>query len=78
MKIRAYQETPENQTRGPLIAWHCFDAENGEDFGIEYTRGQTLEDVREEISNAFDLDGPRRVFLYLFDGWTKTAKYKEA
>ena len=77
MKIKAYQEAPENQARLPLIAWHCYDAENGSDYGIVYTKGKTREEVREEIAFTFSLDGPRRVFLYLFDGWTKTAKYKE-
>lgn len=76
MKVRAYQEAPENQMRLPLVAWHCYDAENGDDYGIEYTKSKTREEVRGEISNAFNLDGPRCVYLYLFDGWTRTAKYK--
>lgn len=76
MKIRAYQEAPENQTRLPLVAWHCYD-ENGEDFGIEYAIEKTRADVRAEISLKFCLNGAHDVTLYLFDGWTRTAKYKE-
>lgn len=76
MKIRAYQECPENQTRLPLIAWHCED-EDGENWGTVYTKGKTRGDVREEIAFILAIDDPRRVTLYLFDGWARTAKYKE-
>lgn len=76
MKIKAYQEAPENQTQLPLVAWRCED-EDGGNWGIVYTKGKTREEVRAEISLTLYLDGAHDVTLYLFDGWTRTAKYKE-
>lgn len=55
--------------------WRLED-EDGEDWGNIYTHFWTDEENRTEIAKFIGVD-PEDVTLYLFDGWTKTAKYKE-
>ena len=50
--------------------------EDGEDWGNTYTHFWTDEDNRAEIAAIFGVN-PEDVNLYLFDGWTRTANYKE-
>ena len=56
--------------------WHIKD-EAGEDLGNTYTHSWDDEENRAEIAAVFGVE-PEDVTLYLFDGWTRTAKYKEA
>ena len=56
-------------------AW-TLENENGESEGNIYTHHWTDEENRAEIAESVGVD-PEDVTLYLFDGWTKTAKYKE-
>ena len=50
--------------------------EEGEDFGSVYTHEWNDDEQKREIAESIGVD-PGDVTLYLFDGWTKTAKYKE-
>ena len=52
------------------------EGEEGEDFGSVYTHEWNDDGKKREISESIGVD-PGDVTLYLFDGWTKTAKYKE-
>ena len=52
------------------------EGEEGEDFGSIYTHECDDDEQKREISESIGVD-PDDVTLYLFDGWTKTAKYKE-
>ena len=56
--------------------WHI-DGEEGDDFGSVYTHEWNDDEKKREIAENIGVD-PDEVTLYLFDGWTKTAKYKEA
>ena len=51
--------------------------EDGEEWGNTYTHFWTDEENRAEIAAVFGVE-PEDVTLYLFDGWTRTANYKEA
>lgn len=51
--------------------------EDGEERGNIYTHFWTDEENRAEIAAVFGVE-PEDVTLYLFDGWTRTANYKEA
>ena len=53
------------------------EGEEGEDFGSIYTHEWNEDGKKREIVENICI-GPCDVTLYLFDGWTKTAKYKEA
>ena len=55
--------------------WRIED-EEGDDLGSVYTHEWDDDGKRREIVENVDI-GPCDVTLYLFDGWTKTAKYKE-
>lgn len=55
--------------------WRIED-EEGNDFGSVYTHEWDDDEQRREIAESIGVD-PDEVTLYLFDGWTKTAKYKE-
>ena len=55
--------------------WHI-EGEEGEDFGSVYTHEWNDDEQRREIAENIGVN-PDEVTLYLFDGWTKTAKYKE-
>lgn len=55
--------------------WRIED-EEGEDFGSVYTHEWNDDEQKREIAENIGVD-PGDVTLYLFDGWTKTAKYKE-
>ena len=52
------------------------EGEEGEDFGSIYTHEWNDDEQKREIAENIGVD-PGDVTLYLFDGWTKTAKYKE-
>ena len=56
--------------------WRLED-EEGDDFGNVYTHEWKDDERKREIAENIGVD-PDEVTLYLFDGWTKTAKYKEA
>ena len=56
--------------------WRLED-EEGDDFGNVYTHEWKDDERKREIAENIGVD-PGEVTLYLFDGWTKTAKYKEA
>ena len=56
--------------------WRIED-EEGDDMGSAYTHEWTDDEKKREIAEQIGVD-PGEVTLYLFDGWTKTAKYKEA
>ena len=56
--------------------WHI-EGEEGDDLGSVYTHEWNDDEKKREISENIGVD-PEEVTLYLFDGWTKTAKYKEA
>ncbi len=56
--------------------WKIID-EDGENWWRTYTHHWSNDENRVEIANVFCVD-PCNVKLYLFDGWTKTAEYKEA
>ena len=56
--------------------WRIED-EEGEDFGTGDTHEWNDDEKRREIAENIGVD-PDEVTLYLFDGWTKTAKYKGA
>ena len=56
--------------------WRIED-EEGNDFGNIYTHEWDDDGKKIEIAEYIGAD-PEEVTLYLFDGWTKTAKYKEA
>lgn len=56
--------------------WRIED-EEGEEWGYTYTHHWKDDKNRAEIADVFGVD-PDKVKLYLFDGWTKTAKYQEA
>ena len=56
--------------------WRIED-EEGDDMGRVYTHEWTDDEKKREIAEQIGVD-PGEVTLYLFDGWTKTAKYKEA
>lgn len=55
--------------------WRIED-EEGNDFGSGYTHEWNDDERRREIAENIGVD-PDDVTLYLFEGWTKTAKYKE-
>ena len=55
--------------------WRIED-EEGNDFGSGYTHEWNDDEKKREIAENIGVD-PGDVTLYLFDGWTKTAKYKE-
>lgn len=50
--------------------------EDGEEWGSVYTHYWTDEENRAEIAKVIGVEF-EDVTLYLFDGWTRTAKYKE-
>lgn len=50
--------------------------EEGDDLGTIYTHEWNDDGKKREIAENIGVD-PDEVTLYLFDGWTKTAKYKE-
>lgn len=56
--------------------WQLED-EEGDDFGNIYTHEWNDDGKKQEIAENMGVD-PEDVTLYFFDGWTKTAKYKEA
>lgn len=56
--------------------WRIED-EEGDDMGRVYTHEWNDDERKREIAENIGVD-PDEVTLYLFDGWTKTAKYKEA
>lgn len=56
--------------------WDIID-EDDENWGRTYTHHWSDDENRKEIASVFAL-APCDVKLYLFDGWTKTAKYEEA
>ena len=56
--------------------WRIED-EEGDDLGSVYTHEWNDDGKKREIAESIGVD-PDEVTLYLFDGWTKTAKYKEA
>lgn len=56
--------------------WRIED-EAGEEWGNTYTHSWDDEENRAEIAVVFGVN-PEDVTLYLFDGWTRTANYKEA
>ena len=56
--------------------WRIED-EEGDDFGNVYTHEWKDDERKREIAENIGVD-PDEVTLYLFDGWTKTAKYREA
>ena len=56
--------------------WRLED-EEGDDFGNVYTHEWKDDERKREIAENIGVD-PDEVTLYLFDGWTKTAKYNEA
>lgn len=56
--------------------WRIED-EEGDDMGNVYTHEWNDDEKKREIAENIGVD-PDEVTLYLFDGWTKTAKYKEA
>ena len=55
--------------------WHIED-EEGDDCGSVYTHEWNDDEKKREIAENIGVD-PEEVTLYLFDGWTKTEKYKE-
>lgn len=55
--------------------WRIED-EEGDDLGSVYTHEWNDDEQKREIAENIGVD-PDEVTLYLFDGWTKTAKYKE-
>ena len=55
--------------------WRIED-EEGDDLGSVYTHEWNDDEQKREIAENIGVD-PGDVTLYLFDGWTKTAKYKE-
>ena len=55
--------------------WRIED-EEGNDFGSGYTHELDDDGKKQEIAENIGVD-PCDVTLYLFDGWKKTAKYKE-
>lgn len=56
--------------------WRIED-EEGDDLGSVYTHEWNDDEQKREIAENIGVD-TGEVTLYLFDGWTKTAKYKEA
>ena len=56
--------------------WRLED-EEGDDFGNVYTHEWKDDERKREIAENIGVD-PGEVTLYLFDGWIKTAKYREA
>lgn len=50
--------------------------EEGDDMGSVYTHEWNDDEKKREIAENIGVD-PDEVTLYLFDGWTKTAKYRE-
>ena len=56
--------------------WRIED-EEGDDMGSVYTHEWNDDEKKREIAGNIGVD-PDEVTLYLFDGWTKKAKYKEA
>lgn len=56
--------------------WHIED-EEGDDLGFVYTHEWNDDEQKREIAENIGVD-PDEVTLYLFDGWTRTANYKEA
>ena len=55
--------------------WRIED-EEGDDLGSVYTHEWNDDEQKREIAENIGVN-PDEVTLYLFDGWTKTAKYKE-
>ena len=55
--------------------WRIED-EEGDDLGSVYTHEWNDDEQKREIAENIGVD-PGDVTLYLFDGWTKTAKYRE-
>lgn len=56
--------------------WRIED-EEGDDLGGVYTHEWNDDEKKREIAENIGVE-PEDVTLYLFDGWTRTAKYKEA
>lgn len=56
--------------------WRIED-EEGDDMGNVYTHEWNDDEKKREIAENIGVD-PGEVTLYLFDGWIKTAKYREA
>lgn len=56
--------------------WRIED-EEGDYMGSVYTHEWNDDEKKREIAENIGVD-PGEVTLYLFDGWTKTAKYKES
>ena len=56
--------------------WRIED-EEGDDMGMVYTHEWNDDERKREIAENIGVD-PGEVTLYLFDGWIKTAKYREA
>lgn len=56
--------------------WRIED-EEGDDMGNVYTHEWNDDEKKREIAENIGVD-PDEVTLYLFDGWTKTAKYRES
>ena len=56
--------------------WRIED-EEGDDMGNVYTHEWNDDEKKREIAKNIGVDSDE-VTLYLFDGWTKTAKYREA
>ena len=56
--------------------WRIKD-EDGEEWGNTYTHSWDDEENRAEIASVIGVE-PEDVTLYLFEGWTRTANYKEA
>lgn len=56
--------------------WRIED-EEGDDMGNVYTHEWNDDERKREIAESIGVD-PGEVTLYLFDGWIKTAKYREA
>lgn len=56
--------------------WRIED-EEGDDMGNVYTHEWNDDEKKREIAENIGVD-PDEVTLYLFDGWIKTAKYREA
>ena len=55
--------------------WRIED-EEGDDLGSVYTHEWDDDEQKREIAENIGVD-PGDVTLYIFDGWTKTAKYRE-
>lgn len=78
MKIYAKQVAPEYQ-ESPLFIDEFF-PENDSPLNINgcsiYCTSWSNEGIRKEIADAEGVD-PANVVLYAFEGWSRTAQYKE-